>query len=94
MRYSGEGMGHRSTRRAVGNALSRNGANLHYEMDDSEWFDEDDVFVVPQTNGDDLRSKGSESDDSEGGDGDGHLDSDWEQERYRDSDDDNLVDVL
>lgn len=46
MRYSGEGVGHKSTRRALRDARFGN----PYEVDGAEWIDEDDTVLAAGRN--------------------------------------------
>jgi hypothetical protein len=52
MRHSGEGVGHKSTRHA-----------LPYEMDETEWLDEDDIMVVAESDDSEEDSQASDATD-------------------------------
>ena len=81
MRYSGEGIGHKSTCRAIRSA-SGTDSHLHHKLDECEWFDEEDILVVPGSDGDTQ----SETSDIAGDDEDPDLEGD--------SDPDNTFDML
>jgi hypothetical protein len=59
MRYSGEGVGHKSTRRALRDARFGN----PYEIDEAEWIDEDDTLMVADSE-EDSHASDTESESS------------------------------
>ena len=65
MRYSDEGIGHKSTRQALGNSQIGDSPDLQYDVDESEWLDENDVFIITKEQSAEHSEDGGEEDKSE-----------------------------
>ena len=65
MRYSDEGIGHKSTCRALGNSQLGDSPDLQYDIDESEWLDENDIFIITQHNGEQQSAEHSEDEGKE-----------------------------
>ena len=60
MQYSNEGIEHKSTCWALSNSQLGDSPDLRYDIDESEWLDENDIFIVTQHNGEQQSAEHSE----------------------------------